>query len=96
MHMAAAGYQNYEGIPFVKRSDQEWAEIETELSSLDRDTNRFVQPTELGGILCRMLKVQCIVAKKNDEVSRRVVQLTWCLLWLTSGLCLIALVQMLS
>jgi len=38
-------------------------------------------------------KVQCDVAKKNDKASTRVVRLTWCLLWLTLGLGLIALIQ---
>lgn len=80
-------------ITNMKTSDQRWTEIDTTLSSLGKDTDHPVQPTELAGILCRMLKVQCEVARINDEASNRVVRLTWCLLVLTIGLGLIALIQ---
>ncbi len=77
----------------MKKPDQRWSEIDRALTSLEKETDRPVQPTAMAGILYRMLKVQCDAAKITDEASTRVVGLTWCLLVLTIALAFIALIQ---
>ena len=77
----------------MKTPDDSWHEIEKELISLDVATRDPMQPTALAGILQRMLRVQCDVAKTNDKTTQRVVRLTWGLLVLTVILGLVALVQ---
>jgi hypothetical protein len=74
-------------------SDDLWCQVDELMAALDKDTNQPRQPTQLPGILYRMLKVQYELTKLNYLSSRRIGRLTWVLLLVTIALLGVALVQ---